>query len=244
MTAKGILKLRTRNAPAPAKGGALTHLRSSERLCQRDPQPFGAAQTGTTWVVATDARSAPPRLAEVAPASRDDEQHDIVVLTTDVLPFSSPVGVAASTLAAGALFHSLRRRETGRRHRRFNTARYDAEAIGTGGLHRTAALHDRPRHRAGRTAPRGRSCGRALTHLALDRDAGRGTLAAEHSSKRPIQTEERSSNLAGAPSPVEPGRQGRGLCVQQHGADHLAISLALASYARYPRPVGLERGKS
>ena len=32
----------------------------------------------------------------------------LIVLTTRVLPFSSPVGVAASTLAAAALFNPLR----------------------------------------------------------------------------------------------------------------------------------------
>ncbi len=53
----------------------------------------------------------------------------LVLLTTRVLPFSSPVGVAAATLIAAMLVNPLRAKLQRVVDRRFNRARYDAEVL-------------------------------------------------------------------------------------------------------------------
>jgi hypothetical protein len=50
-----------------------------------------------------------------------------VLLATQVLRFSSPIAIAAATLAAAALFSPVRQQVQRRVDRRFNRARYDAE---------------------------------------------------------------------------------------------------------------------
>jgi hypothetical protein len=55
----------------------------------------------------------------------------LVILATRVFPVKTPVAVAAATLVAAALFNPLRRRVQRAVDRRFNRARYNAEALVT-----------------------------------------------------------------------------------------------------------------
>jgi hypothetical protein len=66
----------------------------------------------------------------------------LVLLTTQVFGFRTPVAVAASTLAAAALFSPLRGRVQRLVDRRFNRVRYDAERIVAGFEARLAGAVD------------------------------------------------------------------------------------------------------
>ena len=86
----------------------------------------------------------------------------LVLLTTEVFGFHTPVAVAASTLAAAALFTPVRRRVQRLVDRRFNRARYDAETT-------VAAFADRLKDAVNLDAAR--------DDLATDGPPGPGTRA-------------------------------------------------------------------
>jgi hypothetical protein len=103
----------------------------------------------------------------------------VVVLATRVLPFSSPVAVAASTLAAAALFNPLRKRVQQVVDRRFNRSRYDAEA--------TVAVYSARLRDAMASRHSGRSCERLSTASSLrsTRPSGSGMRGHDiHASRR------------------------------------------------------------
>jgi hypothetical protein len=66
----------------------------------------------------------------------------VVTTSTGLLGFSSPVAVAASTLVAVVLFNPLRRRLQRVVDRRFNRARYDADAMVAAFVSRLRAAED------------------------------------------------------------------------------------------------------
>ena len=83
----------------------------------------------------------------------------LVLLATQGLRFSSPVAVAALTLAAAALFSPLRRRVQRTVDRRFNRARYDADTL-------VAAFSDRLKDAVDLAAVQADLIG--VTHQALE----------------------------------------------------------------------------
>jgi hypothetical protein len=83
----------------------------------------------------------------------------LVLLATEVLGFASTWAVAASTLAAAALFTPVRRRVQRIVDRRFNRARYDADTL-------VAAFSDRLKDAVDLTAVRADLA--SVTHQALE----------------------------------------------------------------------------
>ena len=94
----------------------------------------------------------------------------IVFVATNVLPFSSPVAVAASTLAAAALFNPLRQARPASGRPAVQPCPLQRRGDRRG-VHDAAPRRGRPRHGAPRVARRRRRRRRAEPRLGLDQTA-------------------------------------------------------------------------